>query len=164
MEKEDDKFKGYKVNPSLYELAGHLVEGRKTIRTKGTRPGKVGGKDEVIYLTEQVKTYIDTSPFIIVYKNSFDLIAELSANAQKVYFYCLKHLEYNRTDVLLVRGEIQESTKLSLSSISRGINELLDNEFLFKSNRKHFYFINLNIAHYGNRDEMYEEYEKTVLR
>lgn len=167
MKKMKKERKQYKINPSL-EVIGHFIyEGKKLIRTKGTREGIVAGKPEQIISEERIKTLQDRSAFIKFFMDSDSIqeFIELSSSAQRIVAHIIKyHLEFNKSYVYLTIKELESKLDLGRSSISIGFNELLDREWLYKSDIPYKYWLNISFICYGNREDIYEEFKNTVLQ
>jgi len=157
--------KRYIVNPSL-QLVGYLLkEDKRTVRVKDTRLGRVEGKITTIFNEDREKVYKDNSKFIKVFLDSdtFTEITMLTITAQKVLSAVIKRIEYNKSYVYFSSNLLAKSLDLNTEMITRGIKELVDSEWLFRSDEKYKYWINLGLVCLGNREDMYREYKKTII-
>jgi len=154
------KDREYKYNPSV-ELVGHLLkETKRTIRTNKVRIGKIEGKLTKIATDDREYVYQDDSKFIKVFLDSDALneFIDLSSSAQKVLCSIIKTMKYNEDFVYVYNHSLLKDTGLSDTSISLGKKELLEKEWLFKSDVNHMYWINLCYICIGNRDEIYRKF------
>ncbi len=156
--------KEYKVNPSI-ELVGYLLtETKETLRTRDRRIGKVNGKIEVIFNTDRVLKYKDTSKFIKVYvdSNMFREYNLLSSTAQRLLTSIMEKLEYNQDSFYYSPSSLSKDADIDERNVSIYMKELLDKEWIFKSDDKRRYWINLCYFCIGDREEIYRKVKATT--
>lgn len=159
--------KVYTVNPAL-SLVGHSIyESKHTIRTRGSYDGVFKGRPTEIIKEERAKVLEDKSPFLKFYIDSNALAAciELSLSAQKVLLYIIKEkLEFEKDYIYLTLGTIPTSQGMAKSTIFAGFTELLDTEWIFRSDLKYKFWFNVNYISFGNREEIYKKFLETTIR
>ena len=156
--------KMYKWNPTL-ELVGYVLsDTNKTIRNKDKRIGRVSGKLDVIYVNEQVKVYKDNSKFVKIFldSNALGEFIELSSAAQRLMNFIINRLEYNQDYFYYIGNIMARESNIDESRISTYINELVDKEWIFRSDERGKYWINLCYICIGDRDELYRKYKQAV--
>lgn len=167
MEIARNRDKTYKINPAL-EVVGHdIYENKHLIRTRGTYDGVFKGRPTEIIKEERAKVLQDKAPFLKLYidTNALALYTELSLGAQKLLLYIIKEkLEFEKDYIYLTLGTIPVSQGMSKATISTGFYELLDREWIFKSNVKYKFWFNINYISFGNREEMYKKFLETTIR
>lgn len=162
LKNEDRK---YLINPSI-ELVGYLLtETKRTIKTNKVRIGIVDGKLTKISTDDRQFVYQDNSKFVKFYLDSDSLMefSELSTSAQKMISYLIKNMEYGKDFVYLYNYKMIKEVGLSDTSISLAKNELVEKEWLFKSEETHKYWINLCYFCIGDREEIYRRYKNTQM-
>lgn len=162
MEKE---IKTVKTNPSLVEVGNGMHDYKKSIRSKGKRVGIVGGREEEVSIDERVTRYEDRRTYFKFFKGKLERISMLSKMAREMYFYILENkMEYGKHSFILIYIESAKDMKVSESTVSRAMRELLDEELIYKSDLRFVYFLNISVVSFCNDEEVYREFVHTVLR
>lgn len=159
MEKVKQKDKVYFINPALEMVGQSMYEVYKAIKTKGHRTIKHdNGSEGKVRIKEEELIIKDKSRFFKFYIDGDGLgkFLELSITAQRVLVYLLtKKLEFGK-DYVYVTGTVDcKKVEMSRASFSIGFNELIDQEWLFRSEESYKFWINVGFVSYGDREEMY---------
>lgn len=157
--------KQYKINPSIPEYGLHIKEVKKTIRTKAVREGTVDGKKEEIYVDERVKVYECDLEYFKIFKAGVEVLTLLSSAGITVLSYILNHcLNYDSDKLIIIPKECARVCHITLGTVSKGMNNLIDNEVIYCTDSKVIYWMNITMFHKGDVDKLYKEYISTVLR
>lgn len=160
--------KRYKLNPYLVDVAYDLIEDKKLIRTVGNRKSVIDGKNTIVTTQDYAKGYKDVGLFTKLYSRSNALheLIELTASAQRMLVYIIENkLESDKSYVWLTVGLIGKELEMSDSTTNASFNELLDREWLCRSDEQHKYWINIARICVGARDTIYfKEYGANLVK
>jgi hypothetical protein len=151
------------VNPGLLLVGHFLYEVKETIRNKDKKFKKVNGSLEVVYTDERVSAYKDIGKFIKVYEES-DALGEfikLSASAQRLMYAIIKETPINVDYFYYAPISLGKIANINEHNVSTYIRELLEKEWLYRSNEKRKYWINPCFFYKGDREELYKKYKIT---
>lgn len=158
IKKERDKV--YTMNPFLKAVGHFMYDDKATIRTK-TVKGVFRGKETDIIKTDRIPVIKDKSPFLKFYLDSGGLreFMELSLGAQKVLMYLIENkLEFEKDFVYVTLSTIPESEGMKRSTIVTGFYELLDRQWIARSDVNYKFWINMCFFSYGNREDIFRQY------
>ena len=120
-------------------------------------------KDGALFLAS--KKTVDSEEFAKVFQGAMATLFGLSKAAQRVFNYLL-FITRPSQDTLLFRIEDckQATTYNSIQTIYSGLAELLDNQFIAKSDITNVYFINPQIFYKGDRLIILREYRRKKVK
>jgi uncharacterized protein (DUF952 family) len=156
------KFERYEHNPSIEVIGRLLWDGKEFVRTLESKPGIYKGLSTEIQIQKVAKTIKDKSPFLKLYidTNALDEFIELSATSQRLLTHIIKKLQFAVSYIYLDSGIVMRDMEICRSSYSKGLDELLERQWIFRSTETNKYFINLILISYGNREDIYlKEYK-----
>ncbi|WP_176025820.1 hypothetical protein [Burkholderia vietnamiensis] len=114
------------------------------------------------------KTFVDKDQFIKIYIHSFPVLADLKNSTKVLFQYVLMaiHKGIKQDSVYLSYEDYEDCvsqyplmSKISKATYFRCINELLDKQILFKSNKSNIYFINIAYIFNGDRLTFIRQYQ-----
>jgi hypothetical protein len=153
--------KRYSVSPFLDKLSIKK-------KTKNIRISTLGSDDNIIInqSTGEIKgthisTYrqVDETKFVKLFTQNIALTFDLTSagiKAFNVLMYALQNQAIDKDIVALDRFVLQDflknnSLKLSLTTFSRGLSELVNSQIIARHNRQGFFFINPSFCFNGDR-------------
>lgn len=158
-------FKTHKENPFLLEVKKHLEKGEK-IRLFSTKnqaivdldTGEIDNKSSIVI---HKKESVDKAQFAKIYLSSLRAFFSLSNTAIRVLAYIMTIVEKDRDFIYFSVEDCMEYTNYnSEKTIFKGLGELLDNDFIARSDKSYKFFINPCIFFNGDRLFLIKEYEK----
>lgn len=114
-----------------------------------------GGK-EITY-DNIMETSVTGPMFVQVYKEGLVPLSKLSSVGTSILYYIFDNIQFGYNNIIIHQPKVAEALNISQPSVSRGINDLLENKVLFKSKTPYTYIINHNYFFKGPRKE-YEDW------
>ena len=156
----------YKENPFLAKdvIKVSTRKKRLTVAKGGTlidnETGDVEGITEIAQVVE-----VDDGQFVKMFTKDIELFFDLSAAAIKTFGLILKITQteaINRDKVFIDYKESGQlaAFKLSTAVFYRGINELVEKQFIAKNITPNWYFINPSLFFNGDRARFIKEYRR----
>jgi len=159
-----EKVKEYRVNPSIQKVKKDLVQVEKTVKKIKSRDGIFKGKYKVITNKDVTSISVDKTPFVRAYYIGLVKTMSLSKQATKLLCYILaERIEQGKTSFFYFREIANKVTGIQLNNLTIALRELIDNEFIYKSNVRNEYWLNIEYFSKGNRAKICEEFNETVL-
>lgn len=156
-----ERDKKYTINPYL-EVVGHsMFEGKILARTNGSYQGIYKGKEAKIIKEDRVKVIQDRSKYLKFYLDTAALseFVELSLSAQKILLYLIvNRLEFEKDYVNVTISTIPVGPGMSRTTINSGFYELLDRNWLARSEEPYKFWINVGFFSYGSREEIFRKH------
>lgn len=155
--------KEYLRNPSI-ELVGYLLrETKETLRVKSVRIGKIDGKLDKVVNEDRVYKVVDDNKFVKVFVDAGALreYNELSTSAQRLMTAIIEGLTYNQDWFYYNPIKLSRDSNIGEHNISVYMNELVEKEWIYRSSEKRKYWINICYICFGDREEIYREYQLT---
>jgi hypothetical protein len=120
-------------------------------------------KDDALFLAS--KKHVDSEEFVKLFQGSMAAIFGLSKAAQRIFSYIFSITKPSQDTLLFRIEDCKEATKYnSIQTIYIGLAELLDNEFIAKSDITNVFFINPQIFYKGDRLIILREYRKRKIK
>ncbi len=168
------EIKKYNKNPSIELAKANTKYGVKTIFGKKEHStyhilaedmeSKSETEDTINFSKKQI---VDKDQFVKLYIAGFENLSNLTKSTKIIFSYVFNQIRnevgqdryyFSFQDYLLF-CEKEKITPLSNSSFFRSINELLNNEILFKTTINNLYYINIAFVFNGDRLKFIQEYE-----
>ena len=114
--------------------------------------------DDTLFLAQ--RKVLDKEPFIKLFQTQLKALFGLTQAGVRVFGYFMEQstfgdkVEFNINDCMDFTGYS------SKDSIFRGLAELLQNQFIARTNKNYFYYINPQIFYKGDRIVLMTEYRK----
>lgn len=114
--------------------------------------------DDTLFLAQRKQ--LDKEPFIKLFQTQLKALFGLTQAGVRVFGYFMEQstfhdkVEFNLQDCLEFTGYS------SKDSVFRGLAELLDNQFIARTNKAYFYYINPQIFYKGDRIVLVTEYRR----
>lgn len=116
-------------------------------------------KDDALFLAS--KKNVDAEEFVKLFQGSMAAIFGLSKAAQRVFSYIFSITKPSQDTLLFRVDDCKKATKYnSVQTIYSGLAELLENEFIAKSDITNVFYINPQIFYKGDRLIILREYRK----
>ena len=159
----------YKVNPS--------VSNALPLRTKSKKPSKMGEVYMVTQDTGEVlaqgvlgfieEQKVDSEEFVKIYLAGVRQYAQLSKAGATLFELVYEELsgkEAKDKDTLILNYFVAQRWKEDLTrrTYERGMKELLEKEFLFRSVASDMYFVNVRYIFNGDRLVLAKTYERQI--
>lgn len=158
-DKSEDFVKVYKVNPTLISLGkylrdtGNLVTINKLVET-GSGVEKV---------TRRIDEKEDNRGFTKIFDGNISGDwTKLSLTAQRVLRFITLTLKVNEDHIFIYGGRFCKDNDISRQSLSLGLKELVEKNWLYKSDIPKRYWINLYYLCKGNVEDMWYKYQETI--
>lgn len=120
-------------------------------------------KDDALFLAS--KKNVDAEEFVKIFQGSMAAIFGLSKAAQRVFSYVFSAVKPSQDNLIFRADDCKEATGYnSIQTIYSGLAELLDNEFIAKSDITNVFFINPQIFYKGDRLIILREYRKKKIK
>jgi hypothetical protein len=167
MEIKKDEYIGIKnfhanqVNPFVKQTIQHIEKGEKVTLMATKNPDLIINSDGEVkgHSVFLRRSKVDKAQFLKIYVSSLANFFDLSKNAVKIFSYLSSILEINRDFIYVDIDECMKFTGYnSRKSILKGLSELIENQFIARSNRTNKYFINPTIFFNGDRLVLLNEY------
>lgn len=160
----------YKTNPFLNSITLSMTEKRLTV-AKGTKVVDNAG-EEIAETTIAQIHLVDNDEFVKLYTRNMAAFFELTKPGNKMLGVLCRAMQKSaigKDEVLLtykeskeIYHELSNGEDLSESTFSRGIGNLIENEFIAESPRApSIYYINPNLLFNGNRVRFITEFRKS---
>ncbi len=168
-----DIMKGVKEFPTWGEnpyLNGLIIPSRnKTIGMSNKQLNlfdpKTGEIEEKNISFLGLRKRVDTEEFVKIYKAQVQALFELSNRGIKVFGYFMEALRINSDLVIFDLKECKEYTGYSSKeSVIRGVAELLDKQFIARTDAHYKYYINPEKFFNGDRLVLFEDIVKKGSR
>ena len=155
------EYQKMEVNPFLDDLFEKKIKKKKVYKAGpadqvlvNKKTGEVEGHTAVMSVKE-----VDEEQFVKIYASRMSDMWSLSKPAQKVFSFIAHKLKPNQDTVQIApeyhKKEIGYKSK---SQVVSGIAELLEKEFIAKTNLPYTFFINPNIFFNGSRISFIDSY------
>ena len=166
------QLKGLRKNPFIKELRVDLQNSEKKRRQwvkafdengqRSVQNTVINTNGEVVAETRLVNIKrVEEKQFAKIYTERIKMIWEMPAPATKVFSYFLAHLKPNQDEIFIMEEDIKEFCDYTSSNpIYKGIKWLIMNEFIAKSYKTNWYYINPTIFFNGDRLIFIEGYYK----
>ncbi len=120
-------------------------------------------KEEALFLAS--KKNVDAEEFVKIFQGSMGAIFGLSKAAQRVFNYVFSTIRPSQDTLLFRVDDCKQTTGYnSIQTIYSGLAELLDNEFIAKSDITNVFYINPQIFYKGDRLIILREYRKKKVK
>jgi hypothetical protein len=160
----------YKTNPFLNSITLEMTEKRLTV-ARGTKVVDDSG-EEIAETTIAQIHLVDNDEFVKLYTRNMSAFFELTKPGNKMLGVLCRAIQKSaigKDEVLLtykeskeIYHELSNGDDLSESTFSRGIGNLIENEFIAESPRApSIYYINPNLLFNGNRVRFITEFRKS---
>ena len=162
-------------NPSIFNAIENTKKGARVIFNKSNQDvrGEIytNSEDEDVKVNSidfYTKITIDKDQFIKLYISALPALSNLKNSTKLLFQYILIKIneEIGKDVIYLNYSDYSRSTylsplsgKFSQSTFSRALNELLDNEIIYKTPNQHLYFINIAYIFNGDRLKFITEYQ-----
>lgn len=94
----------------------------------------------------------ETVPYCQIYKEGYEAMTKLNTAGIFVLSYVMDNVPFGDNEVRIKQSELAKEKNINQSFVSRGVKDLIDNNFLEKNKEKPFwYIINHNYIFKGNR-------------
>lgn len=161
-EKTYKDFEQYKANPFLNQVLDTTKPGVKRILGKSNdemmivsqRTGELLNSSDRLSVGFFKNVEVDRTEFIKLYVNGVSAIAELSGAGNKVFkIVCNELQKYKDKDQITLAFNLvdQEQNKISKPTFYKGLTELLEKNFIAKTNAINVFFINPSYIFNGDR-------------
>lgn len=149
-------------NPFINELVVPQKSKTNVIATKNggailnMNTGQID--DDTLFLAQ--RKVLDKEPFIKLFQSQLKALFGLTQAGVRVFGYFMEQstfgdkVEFNLQDCLNFTGYN------SKDSVFRGLAELLENDFIARTNKTYFYYINPQIFYKGDRIVLVTEYRR----
>ena len=162
MSKKYKDFEQYKSNPFINEVLNNTKHGVKRVMGKTNDEMMIVSQKtgELLNSTENLNVgffkhlEVDRTEFIKLYVNGVSAIAELSNAGNKVFkIVCNELQKYKDKDQITLAFNLvdQQQNKISKPSFYKGLTELLEKNFIAKTNAINVFFINPSYIFNGDR-------------
>lgn len=167
-----EKSKKHKENPSIKLATAETVKGYKFIQAKAEQTDiTVYNKEdesekEINGLIFSMKQEVDKSQFVKIFISGFSVLANLKSSTKLLFeyvFYLVKDT-VGKDKIYFTYGDYLDFATnegiepMSQTSFYRNLNELIENEVLYPTERTHWYFINVSYMFNGDRLTFLKEY------
>lgn len=147
----------YETNPSLYEVGKDIYEKGQTIRYLPPRRGVFHGNSVEIHREERIRVYDDTRQYFKLFKAGVMAYAFLSKGSREVLGYILNSMNYGDDKFYFLVKECKKVVDLSDTSIQVALRQLLEEEWIYKSSNRYWYWINIGFIAYGPVEKKIKE-------
>lgn len=154
------RYSVFETNPSVENIEG-IKEVTRSIKNKSELV--VNAKTGELFEQFPVKSLtvlVDSLQYTKVYSNSIDSISDLTVPALKLLCYIMKYLKPNKDMIKLKADNCNKycgyKTKVSFY---KGLEELLDKKFIYRTEDEHEFWINVNYFFNGDRLNSVDEKE-----
>lgn len=159
IEKGVTAFPVHNENPYLKELV--VPKGNKTLVVGGGKDWafveQQTGEVKGVYLA--TRTRVDKEEFVKLYRSHITSLFNLSPSGIKVFGYVMSALRISEDRVVFNVADCQKFTGYkSRKPVYIGLSELLDNNFIARTENTYMYFINPSIFFNGNRFTVIKEF------
>jgi hypothetical protein len=152
------KHGAYLVNPSVEEIIGIKLVPRNIKNKSQVVVDKKTGQHWEQYPIDSLTTVADTRTFIKVYQQSVVTLKDMTNVAIKLYCYILFNLKPNKDQIRITYNSTKEFCGFgNKMSFYNGLEQLLDGNFIFKTEDTGFFWINVNLFFNGNRLNLVDE-------
>ena len=153
----------HKANPYVSNLV--IPSRNKTIAISNKQLGlfdpKTGDIEEQNIGFMGLRKRVDTEEFVKIYKGQIQALFELSNRAIKVFGYFMDATKVSADTVLFRLKDCQEYTGYtSKASVTRGLAELLEKEFIARTDDHFMYYINPAKFFNGDRLVLFQDIVK----
>jgi len=151
----------YQTNPLIVPTELRFKE--KTVRaTRGQELVDPSSGEIVAVATICTRKIVDTERFAKIYLDGVSQSFALGAAARKVFSSVLQVCEKDTDRIYLNFMMLQEDVKVDYTerTFHRGMNELIEKEFIAASTQPHMYWINPHVFFNGDRVRFMTEYVK----
>jgi hypothetical protein len=116
-------------------------------------------KEDALFLA--TKKSVDAEEFVKIFQGSMAAIFGLSKAAQRVFNFVFSVIKPSQDTLIFRVDDCKEATGYnSIQTIYSGLAELLDNEFIAKSDITNVFYINPQIFYKGDRLIILREYRR----
>lgn len=163
MEIEDKEIRvhvEYKENPTFKGVLDSLIDtGKYRAITKIVDTG-----NGIEYHKKNIKIRKDTRKYIKIFQDAESLkrMLLLTTTAQRVLHFILNKMDTHGLSIYIFSNQFTKELDISRQSLSTGLKELLDNGWIFKSDVKKMYWINLYYMCKGSMEDVYYRKERST--
>lgn len=146
------RFGSHKENPSVLLIKDIRLVPRTVKNKSQIVVDKNSGQHWEQIPIDTLTTVADTRTFIKVYQQSVVSLKEMSNAAIKLYCFILFKLKPNKDYLTITYKNCSEFCAFNNKiTYYNGLEQLLEQEFIFKADDPHQYWINVNLLFNGNR-------------
>lgn len=114
--------------------------------------------DDTLFLAQ--RKVLDKEPFIKLFQNQLKSLFGLTQAGVRVFGYFMEQSTFGDKVEFNLQDCLSFTEYNSKDSVFRGLAELLDNDFIARTNKTYFYYINPQIFYKGDRIVLVTEYRK----
>jgi len=141
-------------NPSIAQYGKQLYEVRETLETVKTNQRLVKGETVTETLEKRVKKIKDKTVYIKLTELGMETLPCLGKHGIIVLCYIMQYvIEASKDKFIFSNKDCHIKTRLDQSSISKGILDLINNDFIFDAEKPFEFWINIAMYHKGFTSE-----------
>jgi len=162
MDKKLYHYKLNEVNPFLENTFLHIEKGDKVLFFGHGNEMMIDREtgEPLAHSVFAKKTKVDKAQFAKIYTSNIANMFGLSKTGIKIFGYVLKSIKPNSDMFIFSYKKCMEITGYkSKKSITDGLKELIDNEFIARGENQYMYFINPTVFFNGDRISFIQQYE-----
>lgn len=150
----------YRTNPTILSVLELLPKANRQVRVNKL----VVTGNGIERNSKSIDVKEDIREFTKIFKTKENHIKwyNLGVTAIKVLGYITENIEPDATNIFIMSSKFCSATGLSRSSLSIGLKELIDKNWLYKSINPKEYFINLHYFFNGKIENVHIKYEETI--
>lgn len=152
----------HSYNPFLDEVVEHMVETKRR-KVSGWKWQEVRKGDELIkepmLVLGDIKV-VDSQEFYKVYIGEIKSFFQLSNSSMQIFEYIMANILYGKDKICLTVNMIKEDKSMTVPTIYRALNQLLDKKVIARADLPGCYYINPKIAFKGDRITIVKQYVK----
>lgn len=146
------KLKEYDTNPFLKNLNVPITPKMQSFVSKdkaiiNTTTGEI---DDDILLTG-IRKFVDGEDFVKIFIKEMKAIFDLSKSSQKVFTYMLSSIQYDDRFIFNMKECLEKTGYKSRTPIFNSLLELIQKEFIAKTQNQFVYWINPKLFYKGDR-------------
>jgi hypothetical protein len=152
------RFGSFAKNPSVEGIEGVKLVPRSIKNKSQVVVDKKSGQMWEQFPVDTTTTLADTRTFIKVYQQSMVSLKDMTNAAIKLYCFILAKLRPNKDTIRIsYKGCAEFCAFGNKMSYYNGLEQLLEQEFIFKTLEVNEYWINVNLLFNGNRLHLVDE-------
>ena len=153
--------KEYKENPFLRKLNVPLIpKANMYIKKDEAVVNLEDGELKNDVLLAGKRKYVDGEDFVKIFVKEMQAIFDLNKNSQKVFTYMLSKIQYDDRLIFNIEECLEKTDYKSKGPIFKALAELLQKEFIAKTQNQFVYWINPKLFYKGDRLVVIREYRK----
>lgn len=152
------KYGSFSKNPSIEDIQGIKIVPRNVKNKSQIVVDKNSGQQWEQIPIDTLTTIADTRTFIKVYQQSALTLKDMTNAALKLYCYILFHIKPNKDCIRITyKGCATFCAFGNKMSYYNGLEQLLEQQFIYKSEEVNEFWINVNLIFNGNRLNLVKE-------